>query len=228
MTAVSFNLSGISVFLAMPINRDLPWQTCRSLVETQSLMQAKGVPFNIQFQVGCSIVHMARNHALHEFLKTESTRLFWVDSDISWKADDFYRLVVLSSEMDVVCGMYPRKKEPIKFMFGKDFCAETVSNEFGCFPMSGTGIGFTIINRGIIEHLAAAAPKVMYDTYADPIAYVFRCDIHDGEARGEDMAFFADVKDAGYKAWMDPTVILSHIGQKAYSGNVMDCAVRHD
>ena len=51
---------------------------------------------------------------------------------------------------------------------------------------------------------------------------VFRCDIHDGETRGEDHAFFSDVRDLGYRVQLDPDVTLSHIGHKSYKASVWE------
>ena len=35
-------------------------------------------------------------------------------------------------------------------------------------------------------------------------------------ARGEDGAFFADLKAIGHQAWLDPSIRLGHVGAKEY------------
>ncbi len=50
------------------------------------------------------------------------------------------------------------------------------------------------------------------------MASVFRCDIFNGFRRTEDMAFFADIRAAGYTVWMDPAIELGHIGEKMWKG----------
>jgi hypothetical protein len=54
------------------------------------------------------------------------------------------------------------------------------------------------------------------------IPSVFRIDSVDGGRRGEDMAFFADIRAAGYKVMLDPTVDLGHVGRKVYTGSIRD------
>lgn len=214
------DLAGISVMLAMPAHRDLPWQTVRSMVETQSLMQAKGIPFEISLQVGGSAVTAARSKTVHAFLKTDRNRIFWVDSDIAWKADDFLRLVVLSAVMPVVVAAYPAKRDPPVFLLNVKPDAELETNEYGCVAIGGLGLGFAIMRRDMIEALAEKAPKLRFPDTGEPVAHLFREDWEDGDFRGEDVAFFADIRGLGHKVWLDPSVQLGHVGAKAYSADI--------
>jgi hypothetical protein len=60
----------------------------------------------VQFRVGNSMVHKARNMLLSEFLATDCTDLFFVDSDISRGLGTFGRMV--AHPVDFVCGCYRR------------------------------------------------------------------------------------------------------------------------
>lgn len=221
MAAVGFDLTGLSVGLVMPVHRDLPWQVVKSLIETQVLFQCKGIPLRITMQVGSSIIEAARSKSVHEFLQTDANRLFWIDSDIAWEPDDFLRLVVLSTKMDAVCAAYPSKKDPPVFMLG-GLDDDGIENEWGCLAIIGAGLGFTVVNRTIIEQLVEKSPRLKFPDVNDPVAHVFRCDTTGNEFRGEDMAFFSDIRELGHKVWMDPTITLSHIGSHAYRASIMD------
>ncbi len=59
-----------------------------------------------------------------------------------------------------------------------------------------------------------------------PIARIFRCDSDKGWFRGEDMAFFADVRALGYQTNLDPQIDLGHIGPKEYRGSILE-AIQH-
>lgn len=217
----TFNTAGLSVGLVMPVHRDLPWQVVQSLIETQVIFQTHGIPLKIQMQVGSSIIEAARSRAAHGFLQTDATRLFWVDSDIAWAPDDFLKMALLSTKMDVVCGAYCAKAEPVQFALAG--LNSNVSNEYGCLDVKGLGLGFTIVHRKIMEELSAKAPKLKFPDMKDPIPHVFRCDTTtNNEFRGEDIAFFSDVIDLGYKVWLDPKITLRHIGNKAYSAQLFD------
>jgi hypothetical protein len=216
------DMAGVSVMLAMPTHRDVPVGTVISLLETQDLLQAKRLPFELQLQVGSSLVTHARSKIAHQFLKSDKQLLFWVDSDMEWKGKDFLRLCALATKMDVVCGAYPAKQDPPVFFLDRASQGELEANEYGCLQMGGTGLGFTVVNRRVIEALSEAAPKLKFNGSEEPIAHIFRCDEHDGYARGEDMAFFADVKAAGFGVFLDPTVTLGHIGSKTYTASIAD------
>lgn len=219
---MKLDMAGVSVMLAMPTHRDIPSGTVASLLATQHALHIRGIPYEIEMQVGSSLVHHARSKIAHHFLKSSHSLLFWVDSDIEWKADDFIRLCALSTEMDVVGGAYPAKKDPIVFFLDPSSGGEIESNEFGCLKIGGWGMGFTVCNRRVIEALADKSPKLKFGDSDEPIASIFRCDEIDGYARGEDMAFFADIKDLGFEAFLDPSVTLGHIGSKTYTASIAD------
>lgn len=213
-------MAGVSCFLAMPTHRDIPAQTVVSLLETQSEMQARGIPLKVYLEVGGSLVHHARTSLVYQFLKTDSTKLFWVDSDITWKAADFIRLLALSTKMDVVCAAYPVKQDPPLFFLRYDESRVHQTNEYGCLPVRGAGLGFAVISRNVIEQLSAKAPLHKYPFQSEKIPRVFRCDNDGDEERGEDMAFFSDICDLGYVVNLDPSVSLGHIGNKVYRGSI--------
>lgn len=204
----------------MPVHRDLPWQVVQSLCETLGLFQANGIPLAIQMQVGSSIIEAARSRAVHAFLQSDCTRLFWVDSDIAWAPDDFLKLALYSTKMDVVCGAYCAKQDDVQFALA-GLVGDT-SNEYGCLEVMGLGLGFTCVHRKIIEELSAMAPKLKFPDNPEPIPHIFRCDTTEGQFRGEDIAFFSDVIALGHKVWLDPKVKLRHIGNKAYSAQLFE------
>lgn len=219
-------MAGVSVMLAMPTHRDLPVETVRSLMETQTLFQEKGVSLDIQFQVGSSLVVAARSKIAQAFLESSNTRLFWVDSDIRWNAADFWKLVAFSTKMDVVGALYPAKRDPMVFFVDVDDKGAVASNEYGCLPLRGYGLGFTCVHRAVMEELAEKAPKLRFPDTPEPIPHIFRTDELDGRFRGEDMAFFADIRATGRQVWADPTIKLGHVGSKIYSGALMEHLAR--
>jgi len=63
----------------------------------------------VQFCVGNSLVHNARDRLLSGFLTTDCTGLFFVDSDISCGPGPFGRIV--AHPADFVCGCYRSTSE---------------------------------------------------------------------------------------------------------------------
>jgi hypothetical protein len=215
------DLDGVSVFLAMPVHRDLPIQTVHSLLETQSTAISVGLRCHIHFEIGCALVEVSRSACVHNFLKTEYTKMFWIDSDMQWSADDFLRTVAMSTEMKAICGSYPLRSEPLRFQLNTLGEKTVPMNKWDCIPCESGGLGFSIIDREIIEKLAANAPLSKAppgNMEGQPMRHIFRCGLRNGEITGEDILFFDDIRALGYEVWCDPHIHLGHVGSKVYGG----------
>lgn len=221
MNEVQLKLNGLSVMIAMPTHRDIPWQTTVSLLETYALLSSRGIPCDVQIAANCSLVELSRMKLAHQFLESDANRLFWVDSDIVWNAEDFLRVLALTSVMPIVGGAYPVKQDKVNFYIASDPAGVSL-NEYGCMPIDGFGIGFTCVTREVMETLADRANKVTCLGNAEPLPQIFKTDVRDGRFVGEDIAFFADAKAAGFPVHLDPNVRLGHIGSKTFSASVAD------
>jgi hypothetical protein len=176
---------------------------------------------------GISDVQLARTICVHRFLhQSTATKLFCIDSDMSWSSDAFMRMVALSTKADVVVGAYPEKSEPLRFHLGTT--GRVVMNDYGCIPAQSTGLGFSIFDRSAIEALASMAPKVKLqkndwtDVAVSDLFHIRSGRAPDGEIVGEDVMFFRDIGNAGYTIWCDPHIVLGHIGSKVYEGSLYD------
>lgn len=219
----SLNMGGLSVFVGMPTHRDNPAEVTKAFLETQEACITRGIKFQVSFEIGCSIVEMARSKVAWRFLQSDCSRLFWIDSDVTWRPMDFIRLLALSTKMDIVCGAYPAKMDQETFMIAVDEDTVIAPDEYGCVRVNGLGMGFACMTRGVVEVAAAEAPKMMFPEMKEPIPHIFRCDTDGkGTFRGEDMAFFADCIARGYSVNIDPSIELGHIGAKTYRGKLLD------
>lgn len=219
---MTLTLDGVRVMISMPTHRDIPPMTVVSLMTTGNALIQHKVPYTLEMQINNSLVHLARTKSAHNFLKDDWTHLFFVDSDITWNSDDFLRLCVLAthSKMDVVAVTYPYKRDPLEFHLNVEDRNEVItSNEYGCFPAKSAGLGFTIVKRKVIEALAGTVQRIDFkqEGYED-VASIFRSDIHNGVPRGEDIAFFDDIRGLGFNVWIEPNIALGHIGFKEYKG----------
>lgn len=212
-----------SVFVGIPCGPEIPWQNAESVLHTGIALRALGMHFDIRFVSGVSIVEMARNKVVVEFLKSSCNRLFMIDSDIQWTSGDFMKLLALSTHMEVVCGAYRIKQEERRFILKWDKSRPMTYNEWGCLPIEGIGLGFTVVQRKVIEELVARAPRVKWLFDAEPIPHLFRCGATpQGEFQGEDTHFFNEVRALGYTVNLYPDLDLGHVGAKVYSGSIRD------
>ena len=212
----------LSVCIGLPCGATLPWQTALSLAATVRACALKGIPVEVAVIAGAAIVTEARNQVVHAYLKTDCSRLFLIDSDMAWREDDFLRMLVLSEIMPVLCASYPRKRPDLRHTIKPLEGIEAPPNEFNCRQISGTGLGFTVMRREVVEAVVAAAGSAYDEVQAEEIPDVFRVDTVERRGRrtrrGEDMAFFADVMQAGYPIWYDPSVKLGHVGMHVFGG----------
>ena len=222
---VTLSLAGLSVMIAIPINRDLPWQTNMSIVQTVCEIKDRKIPFDYQLLVGGSIVQAVRSHLAHKFLKSKMNRLFFIDSDMSWAPEDFIRVLALSSVMPVVGAAYPAKKGPSTEFMINVIDPKAKANEWGCLPIGGMGLGFTCVAREVMEKIAAESPIVTNDD-GEKMPMTFRCGVEGGRFIGEDMNFFGDCRRHGYTVNVDPKIEIGHVGGKEYRGKLIDAMQR--
>ena len=214
-------LAGLRVMVCMPVFRDVSVPTFISYADSVSLATSYNVPVDLQVQWQCSCIKAVRSKCAHFFLKSSATKLFWIDSDMMWSAEAFMRLVALSVKMDIVSGTYVFKQDAPRFMLSHIEGKDIVPNEYGCIPITGNGLGFTIVDRRVIEKLSSFAPmRDINDPECDgPIPHIFETR---DKAVGEDKAFFGDCIELGFTPWLDPSIQLGHVGQKIYTASFGD------
>lgn len=217
--SVDINLDGLRVVVGIPAGRDFHALTVRSLLETFDQCRTMGIHVQLALVANNAIIQWARDEVVDLFLQTNCNRLFWIDSDIVWDPNDFVRMLALSQKRDIVCATYPAKKEPTTFYVNYD---KLVTDDLGLFEIKGVGLGFTVMNRRVVEALVDNAPKALDEISGKEIAQVFRVGMRDGKRVGEDMAFFEDARKLGFKVHLDPLVKLKHLGLKQYEGSIFD------
>lgn len=222
---LSVDLSGVFVQVGIPINGMFDPRHTICQVNTFCNLTRKGIPFDVKYQYGCSIIDEVRCLVADAFLASEATHLFMIDSDVTWKEEDFCRLLALGTKMECVCGIYPMKRDPETWMLNAEGIRDV--NEYGCLHIDGVGLGFCCVQRKVIQKLAAKADLMEVFEVDHPVARIFHSDVFKGRFRGEDMRFFADVADLGYKVWLDPSISLGHVGTKEYRGNFLEWMKGH-
>lgn len=217
MPTEAISIEGVSVLIGMPVDNPIPHHTSMALAMTMYAAGRKHMPVSIAIEVS-GIVQAGRDCVLDDFLKSDFDKLFWIDSDMVWKVDDFFKMVALSTRYDIVCASYPLKRDGPKSFVCK-YQGETLPRDpLGLCEVDGVGLGFTIISRNVAEAVVKDKPRVTDQMTGREMAAAFRVDIHEGNRRTEDMAFFADAQEAGFKIMMDPEIELGHIGEKQWRG----------
>ncbi|MDF7675467.1 hypothetical protein PT286_01775 [Neisseriaceae bacterium ESL0693] len=221
----------------------------QSLINLTAHAAATGIRVQILMQQGESLITRARNNCVAEFLANPQwTHLFWIDSDIGFSTDAFYRLLL--ADRDIVAGVYPLKYEswPAEGLpahmnqqqFNAQYTHYTVNineadsnNEVhihvdndGFIEMEDAPTGFMVIKRAVFEKLMKAFPHLRYKP--DSIGVedqglhyrFFDCFVDPVSQRylSEDYAFCRLWNQIGGKIYIDGGSNLSHQGSKTFRG----------
>ena len=222
------NLDGLTVCIGMPAYSDLDPRVVRSLFDTQLLCLKHRIICELAMVIGNSCPTWARDEVLDLFLQTDANRLFCIDSDIVWEPDSFLRLLALSTKRKIVCGSYVAKKDQPTFFIRYDENKTIEADEYGLLEIDGLGLGFTVLDREVVENITSKSEKVYDEVQKKSIPAIFRRGRDDGKRKGEDMAFFEDLQKLGYKIYIDPSIELGHIGRKIYTGKIMDLLYKEE
>jgi glycosyltransferase involved in cell wall biosynthesis len=205
-----------------------------SLASTIKLLTMLGIEHEFWELAGDSYVARARNTICTKFLEdVEATDLFFIDSDMSWNADAFVRMLMLPE--GIVGASYPAKN-----MWESWTSIPEVREENGKFhpvgrPLQdGTALlnadtvatGFMRIKRQALEAFRDHYPQHRYkepgaDQSAPDREYIefFATAREDGLWYGEDRMFCKRLKEMGQDLFIYPNVTVSHFGVKAWTGN---------
>lgn len=221
-------LKSRSVVICTPVARAPVWQYTLALAETCVLLQGLGIRFNYTSVVGSSQLPRARNVLVARFLASGATDLMFIDDDVGWDQNDVVRL--LASEQPLIAGITRKKTDAIddvsgwgcEFLDGADRGFET--DAAGNIAVARAATGFMRIQRQVFEALIRAHPEwqrggVPELTPAEQPFYHRFFAYDDGELT-EDYVFCDRWRQIGGRVFIDPTLRLSHVGVKAYSGAI--------
>lgn len=190
----------------------------RSVADLSSLCVQYGIELKMYFLFNESLITRARNYCCDEFMRSDSTHLMFIDSDIGFNPNDVIAMLAMmgdDSPYDVLAGPYPKKCiswEKIKTAVDKGFADENpnqLENFVGDYvfnPKSGmaqipigqpvevseAGTGFMMIKKKTLSNYREAYPLLSYKP--DHV----RTEHFDGSR--EIHAFFDCIIDRGFDA----------------------------
>ena len=147
--------------------------------------------------------------------KLEYDYQLWIDSDIVFNLENFYR--ILWMQKDIASGWYctedGKTTSCAHWLEEDDFSKnggvmnhemlDSIGKRRKPFTVDYTGFGWTLIKKGVFEHA-----EMKYPWFA-PQMQVFES----GEVQdmcGEDVSFCLDAIKAGFEIWVDPKCRVGH------------------
>jgi hypothetical protein len=212
--------TGGSLFVAVPAyDGTVHVDTVRSLLNEQIIAEHAGLEFKVVFLPGCSLITMARNQIVADFLASEADKLIFVDSDVSWEPGSLVKLA--SHKVDLVGGAYRLKQDaeiyPVDLRTdGRELWAVDGLLEIDTLPG-----GFLCCTRRVFDDLKVAHPERGYSHYEFSGHAYFHAPFDGGRLWGEDSRFCYEYRQTGGKVWLDPELSLTHhAGMQAYPGHI--------
>lgn len=190
-----------------------------SLCDTRLCMAANGIEMIVRIHTSGSLLVRERNDLIKAFLETDATHMMMIDSDIGWNAVDIKRLIDFNE--DFAAALYPARGEKTFLFRGiyEDEDKRMQVSSKGLLPMEYIPAGFMMVKRCVLEKMIEHFPELYYEP-KDPSLkhtaghYLFATELWNGEFWGEDYVFCRRAREAGFKIWIDPSIVLDHAGNK--------------
>lgn len=220
------------IWLALPCyGATVTVLTMKSLIHDMFRLVMRGDEVQIFDQLGHADIYLLRAQIVSHFLSDpDATDLVMIDNDVGWQAEGLNDL--LEHDVDLVAGSYPKRQDPITFMFrsaldnGGDLVGDPATGLIEVWGMPG---GFMRMRRPMLEkmvshyaelnHLDNNVPSGTTCRIFDP--YWIKTDCGN-RVLAEDYAFCQRWRDIGGKVYMDASISMAHIGTKPYLGRLGD------
>lgn len=168
-----------------------------------------------------ALIQRARNDTLELMISGNYDDLIWIDSDIEWQPEWFYKL--LSYKEDIVGGTYRKKGDREEYVFRSSPENTALSkNDKGLIEVSGLGTGFVKMSKKACQYLWDVSPSYI-DTQKNNILKKMAFDVKlvDNQIMSEDIWAFETLRKGGFRCWIDPSMTCNHTGPYKFKGDFM-------
>jgi len=224
-------LKSRTVMICTPIARAPVWRYTVALAETCVLLSQLGIRLHYRVVIGSSNLPRARNVLVARFLASDATDLMFIDDDIGWDQVDVVRL--LASDQPLLAAAYRKKSELFDNVAGWTCQFLPAATEgfnidaAGNIEVASVGTGFMRLHRQIFEQMIGERPDWKGTGDLDELSTTerqlyYRFFIYDDQDRTEDYVFCDRWRALGGRVFIDPSVHLTHVGEKPYNGAIKD------
>jgi hypothetical protein len=213
----------------------------QSLVQLVSQGMQLGIKIGYFTRSNESLITRARNDLVATFLTTPATHLMFIDADINFNASDVFKMI--TANKDIITGAYPTKtinwenmsskgrteieelqKNSIRYASGLKDSKRTPD---GLYEVKDGATGFMLIKREVIERMIKHYPETRYmpEVFDDASQVgvekyaLFDTMIENGRYLSEDYTFCRRWQNMGGKIYVDPSIVLDHVGTYTFKGN---------
>jgi glycosyltransferase involved in cell wall biosynthesis len=188
-----------------------------SLVETIKQGVAKGIEIYPIWLSYDALIQRARNDLVALMLDMDCDDIFFIDSDIEWQPEWFFKL--LDYSVDVVGGTYPKKGDDEMYVVKQLDVNKIPNPSTGLLEVDGLGTGFLRVSRKAIQYLWDISSSYEEAEYNKIRRMVFEVVVQNNGLISEDIWACYKLKRGGFPIWLDTSVTCNHVGVKKYTGN---------
>jgi hypothetical protein len=216
----------MKIAFATPFYEQKAWTDyVSSILQSVQILHELDIPWTFLHLAGDSYVDRARNTLVADFLNSDATHLFFIDSDMGWTPFTFMNLIGAPGE--VVGATYPMKNKWEEYPVAIE-CDENgfplVDQASGLLTATLLPAGFLRIARSAFEKIEKNEPGNKYLDEKDGgpagLRHGFFTPIQEGQTiYREDAAFCLRCARAGVKMMLEPRATLNHWGVAPRTGN---------
>lgn len=196
-----------------------------SLINTIKLCEKNNITILPYFLCYDSLIQRARNDYFYVAYNSQVDALFFIDSDIGWNPNDFLKLVL--SDKDMIGATYRKKTDEeelyaVKVIGNKESEWNLNISDDGLLEVQGLGCGFLKLSKKCVRMLFESENKY-YISEKGIIKNICDCTVNENNHFiSEDIIIGFKWTKLGEKLYLDTNIKLTHVGQKAYTGDVND------
>lgn len=187
-----------------------------SLVNTIKMSFEKNVEITPMWVSFDALIQRARNDTLQLAIEGDYDDLVWIDSDIEWKPEWFFKL--LEYPQDVVGGTYRKKGDREEYVIRK-MDNSNIDPATGLLEVHGLGTGFVKMGRKALQYLWDVSQPYIDPKDKKERRMAFDVIIQNQDMVSEDIIAFMKLLEGGFKIWLDPNMTCNHTGPYKFQGN---------
>ena len=206
----------MKVFVATPVRDDVSPEYAQSLFYAGLDCKQRGIEVIPNIIRNSCFIDMARSVLVHNFLQTDCTHLFFIDSDIGYEYHAIAGLV--EAEVPFAAGVYRKRQPELKFNVQ---ITEPQELRGPWLRVERTATGFMCIQRQVLAEMSKRVELCDVGEMKD-VPMVFRTH-KEGTFIGEDYCFCDDYNQLHQQGlfdqpiWVYPDITFNHDG---YVGNL--------
>lgn len=171
------------------------------------------VPLWVSFD---ALIQRARNDTMHIALEKQVDAVIWIDSDIEWQPEWFFKL--LDYPQDVVGGTYRKKGDKEEYVI-RQLTQRAPDPLTGLVEVDGLGTGFVKMSKAAVQYLWDASEPYIDPKDMQERRMIFDVVIENKSLISEDIHAFNTLQRGGFACYLDPKMVCNHIGPYKFVGS---------